>query len=117
MNKEELLKFFDDTVAKMRATLEAKNADYAGASVEQDAFHNFTRVEALGIASTEQGMLTRMTDKICRLASFVKKGTLQVKDESATDTVLDLAVYSILFAGYMTSKRKAAEPKLEVKKP
>lgn len=61
MNGDQLIVFFDETVARMRATLAAKNADYSGA-IEGDAFANFTRVEALGIASTEQGMLTRMTD-------------------------------------------------------
>lgn len=108
MNREQLVEFFDETVAAMRATLIAKNADYSGA-VANDAFANFTRVEALGIATTEQGMLTRMTDKLCRLASFVKKGTLQVKDETVSDTALDLAVYGILFAAYQKKLRAARE--------
>lgn len=104
MTGEELVQAFDEKVARMRETLVAKNSDYAGA-IEGDAFANFTRVEALGIASTEQGMLTRMTDKLCRLASFVKKGVLQVKDESVADTADDLAVYSILFSVYQKRKR------------
>lgn len=107
MNGKELVEAFDAKVAKMRETLVAKNADYAGA-IEGDAFANFTRVEALGIATTEQGMLTRMLDKMCRLASFVKKGVLQVKDESVTDTADDLAVYSILFSIYQSSKRRTS---------
>lgn len=106
MNQKELIDFFDKTVIAMRATLIAKNSDYTGA-LEGDAFANFTRVESLGIASTEAGMLTRMLDKMMRLASFVKKGTLAVKNESATDTALDLAVYSILFAGWALDKAKA----------
>lgn len=100
----DLVAFFDDTVAKMRATLIAKNADYAGA-VEADPFANFSRVETLGICSTEVGFLTRMTDKICRIASFAKRGTLSVKDESVTDTLLDLANYSILMAAYLAAKK------------
>jgi hypothetical protein len=103
MKKEQLIEFFDKTVADMRATMIAKNADYAG-SYSDCVFANFTRVEALGIATCEQGFLTRMTDKMCRLASFTRNKTLQVKSESATDTALDLAVYAILFAAYQESK-------------
>jgi hypothetical protein len=81
-----------------------KNADYTG--TDPDPFANFTRVESLGIASTEQGFLTRMVDKICRISSYVQKGTLQVNDESVEDTLLDLANYSILLAGYIKSKKE-----------
>ncbi len=89
----------------MRATIEAKNADYAGA-VERDALANFNRVEMLGIAATATGFLTRMLDKLMRINSFVVKGHLAVKDEAATDTVLDLANYSILLHAHFTEQRK-----------
>lgn len=82
-----------------------KNADYTGGSTENDAFANFRQVEKLGICSTEIGFLTRMTDKMSRLNSFVKKGELQVKDESVEDTLLDLANYCILMIGYIRSKK------------
>lgn len=85
----------------------AKNADYCG--VAGDPFANFTRVEGMGIATTEQGFLTRMLDKFCRITSFAQQGTLQVKDESVEDTLLDLANYSILLAGYIRAKRQDAE--------
>lgn len=103
MNKQEYFQFFDECCEKMKATTRAKNADYTGQG--EDPFANFSRVEALGICSTEQGFLTRMTDKMSRLASFSQKGFLEVKDESVEDTLLDLATYSLLFAGYLRSKR------------
>ena len=81
----------------------AKNADYTGTG--DDPFANFDRVNLLGISSTEQGFLTRMLDKFCRLVSFVQRGTLLVKDESLEDTALDLANYCILFAGYVRAKK------------
>lgn len=80
-----------------------KNADYTSGS--DDPFFNFTRVEALGICETEQGFLTRMTDKVARIITFAKKGVLQVKDETVEDTLLDLANYCVLMAGYIRAKK------------
>lgn len=60
-------------------------------------------MESLGI-QTEIGFLTRMMDKMKRISSFVHNGKLQVKDESVTDTLQDLANYSALMAGYIKSK-------------
>lgn len=92
-------KFFYDCVEISRK----KNADYTGDN--DNPFSNFTSVENLGI-KTEQGFLTRMMDKMARIGSYVSKGELQVKDESVTDTLRDLANYSCLLAGYIKSKQK-----------
>jgi len=85
-----------------------KNADYTSGS--NDPFSNFSRVEAVGITETERGFLTRMFDKFARIITFVNKGVLQVADESVEDTLLDLANYCILMAGYIKSKREEAGP-------
>lgn len=115
MTKEEYFKFHQECTAKMTAITKAKNADYTGTG--DNPFANFTRVEALGICSTEQGFLTRMMDKMCRLNSFAQKGVLEVKDESVEDTLLDLANYALLMAGYIRSKRdvspRSDEPKAD----
>lgn len=103
MTKEEYMKFHSDCCQKMIEVTKAKNADYTGTS--DDPFFNFTRVEAVGIANTETGFLTRMFDKFARITTFVNKGVLLVKDESVEDTLIDLANYCILFAGYIKSKR------------
>lgn len=99
----ELLTFFDSFVAQMRETIQAKNQDYTGSSAN-DPFANFTRVKALGICEPEVGFLTRMTDKLSRLASLLTTGKQAVADESVTDTLQDLAAYSILLAAYLRSK-------------
>lgn len=104
MTKEQYFQFHKQCTDKMTAITKAKNADYTGKG--DDPFSNFTRVEAVGICSTEQGFLTRMMDKISRINSFVQKGVLEVKDESIEDTLLDLANYSILFAGYIKSVKE-----------
>jgi len=104
MNRAEFLEFHDEMTIRMRDVCEAKNADYAGPGGD-NPFANFTRVESMGIATTVQGFLTRMTDKLSRLASFSAAGALQVKDESVEDTCLDLANYAVLLAGYLRQQR------------
>lgn len=103
MTREEYLKFHEEFTDMMKAVTVAKNSDYTGST--DDPFANFKNVEVLGICSTSQGFATRMMDKISRIASFIKKGTLEVKDESVKDTLMDLANYCILFAGYLESKK------------
>jgi hypothetical protein len=83
--------------------MKKKNADYTGFK-DDNPFANFEAVEAFGL-NTEIGFLTRMTDKMARIASFVRNGELKVKDESVQDTLLDLANYSMLFAAYLKSKK------------
>ena len=103
MTNKEFLIFHREAIELMHKICQQKNSDYTSDS--GDAFYNFSRVEALGIASTEQGFITRMLDKFCRIISFVKKGNLEVKDESVEDTLLDLANYCILLAGFLRNKR------------
>lgn len=103
MQKEDYFEFAENFMNEMLEISKKKNADYTGGA--NDPFANFKSVEVLGI-STEQGFLTRMMDKMKRIASFVEKGELQVKDESVKDTLQDLANYSILFAGYLESKKQ-----------
>lgn len=107
---QRLVKYVETRTARMLEICKAKNADYAGVNADVDPFANFARVEALGICKTEVGFLTRMTDKLCRIASFVAKGTLMVKDESVEDTLLDLANYCLLLGAYLAEKKRSKEP-------
>ncbi len=100
MNTKELIEFAESFFGGAIETMKKKNADYSGSS--QNTFANFTAVEIYGI-KTEVGFMTRMTDKMARIASFIKNGELMVKDESVQDTLLDLANYSMLFAAYLES--------------
>jgi len=75
-----------------------KNHDYAG---PQDFFKNLTYCEKLGICSTQQGMLVRMSDKMSRLSTLIGSGeAAQVKDESIDDTLRDMVNYSLLMLTY-----------------
>lgn len=106
--RDRLIAFHLNATTKMLSICKAKNADYAGHGVQADPFANFSRVEALGIATTEQGFLTRMADKMSRLASLTTAGVeAKVKDESVEDTLLDLANYCILLAAYRRDKAGA----------
>ena len=103
MTREQFLEFHKEMCEKMHSICQAKNADYAGAG--EDAFHNFTTINAWKIP-TEVGFMTRMTDKMARIASFIERGQLEVKDESVEDTLLDLANYCLLFVGYLESRKR-----------
>ena len=104
MNRAELLQIHDQLSKAGKALMEAKNHDYAGGDGSQDAFLNFTRVEKLGITTTEQGFLVRMTDKLSRMITFVESGKLKVSDESFKDTVVDLINYCVLLYAYVSEK-------------
>lgn len=114
MNKPEYMDFHETFCAKMMDITKKKNADYTGAG--DDPFNNFRHIgnfigDQLGNAAgtgpvdvVAIGFLTRMSDKFSRIGSYIAKGVLQVKDESVMDTLLDLANYSALFAGYLRDR-------------
>ena len=104
MTRKEYLEYHQSICDKMIEVTKAKNHDYSGFS--DDPFANFKVVEGAGITSTEVGFLTRMMDKISRINSFVDQGVCNVKDETIEDTLVDLANYSILMAGYIKSKKE-----------
>lgn len=89
-NTEDLLKFHEECSARGRELMRAKNHDYSGV---EDVFRNFRAWEELGI-------LVRAGDKLARMKSFEERKTLAVKDESITDTAIDLMNYAILYLGY-----------------
>jgi len=102
MTKKEYFTFARLFAEDMISLSEKKNNDYTGG--DTNPFANFTAVEKLGICSTEQGFLTRMTDKLKRLSGFANGNNLRVENESVIDTLQDLANYAILMAGYLKSK-------------
>lgn len=104
MTREDLLKMHEMICEKGRSLMRKKNADYAG-NDGLEPFANFTRVEAMGICTTEQGFLVRMTDKMSRLSSFVESGKLAVENESFEDTIIDIVNYSVLMYAYLHDKK------------
>lgn len=109
MTTQELLKFHEEFCARGRDIMAVKNHDYAGAS-GQTPFANFESTELLGIATTEQGFLVRIVDKIKRLITFANAGVLKVKNEGAEDACLDILNYVVLLAAWFREKRKGHGP-------
>jgi hypothetical protein len=96
MNRQDYIQFHKEMCDLMVAITEKKNHDY---SRSDDPFANFRVIGSLGL-NVEQGFITRMSDKLSRLANFTLQGEFKVTDESFTDTCLDLANYALLLAGY-----------------
>ena len=104
MKREELLAIHKRLCATSLSLMEKKNADYAGKG-GSEPFANFTRAEAMGVTTTEKGILVRMIDKMSRLSSFMNAGVFQVQDENLEDTILDMINYSVLLYAYIESKK------------
>lgn len=69
-----------------------KNKDYAGT---EHPLSNLKESERFGIPAWK-GTLVRMSDKWDRIVNLAKHNNPAVKSESITDTLMDLAVYSLL---------------------
>lgn len=104
MTREELLKHHEVLCKQARDLMDQKNRDYAG-NGGKEPFANFTRVEAMGICSTEQGFMVRLTDKMSRLSSIIESGTNHVKNESFEDTMVDVINYIVLLSAYRQDKQ------------
>lgn len=105
MNKEQYLSYHRLMCDHLVEVTKKKNADYTGGS--DDPFANFRQIEGLVQIpnAVEIGFLTRMSDKMSRIGSFITKGKFEVEDESVHDTLLDLANYCILLSGLIKSKQ------------
>ena len=104
MNQSEYLDFHSQFCDKMKEITRLKNSDYCGDT--DNPFANLELVEKIGACSTEVGVVTRISDKLSRLLSFLKTGFLVVKDEKIEDTLLDMANYIVLLAAVISKKRK-----------
>jgi hypothetical protein len=104
LSQVEYLAKFREFTGRMIAITESKNRDYASGD---DAFQNFRMVESIGLTSVEIGILTRMSDKFQRIANLIQPGReAQVKTESISDTLFDLANYSVILAIYLSTEGK-----------
>ena len=71
-----------------------KNAGYSGAE-NPDAFSNFRLAELFGVSSFK-GVMVRISDKFSRIASLTRDPNNDKVGESIKDTLMDLAVYSLI---------------------
>ena len=97
-----LIENYEKYQATMNDILKRKNADYAGPKGE---YNNFEFCEKLGVCTTEEGLVVRISDKMTRICNLLKADA-QVKDESIKDTLLDMANYAMILASYIEDKNK-----------
>lgn len=77
------------TIAELHSK---KNHDY---SQESDPLSNLRESERFGVPAWK-GALVRITDKFSRIVQLAGGKTPQIKAESITDTLIDMAIYSLL---------------------
>ena len=102
---EKLLKLHTETSEHCIAVMRAKNKDYSGGT--GDPYSNFRIAECFDLHPVT-GILLRLTDKLQRIRSFVKNGSLAVKGESVDDACDDIVNYAILIKGMLREEREAA---------
>lgn len=98
---------FHRLLNEVRELHRRKNHDYAGAD---DRLANLKLCEMAGIPGWV-GVSVRLTDKLSRLLNFVRQGKLAVKDEGIRDTLLDMAVYSLLAIVLLEERVRKDEPR------
>ena len=97
---------FHELLEKMREIHNAKNADYG----DGKQLGNFMEAEGFGV-SAFRGILIRISDKYSRIKSLCKREGMEgeVKDESIEDTLLDMAIYSVLAIIMLREQRERGE--------
>lgn len=98
MDRNGYIQYAEDFFKECIEISRKKNQDYTGDISKP--FANFEAVSSLNISVTD-GFLTRMMDKMKRVASITHSGEIAVKDESLKDTLQDLANYSCLLSAYL----------------
>lgn len=81
---------FEATLADLAKLRRQKGHDYGD---DKDTFSNITQSEDFGVDGW-LGAAIRLNDKVNRIKSFAKKGSL--KNEPIEDAFKDIAVYAII---------------------
>ena len=92
MTNEEQSKRFYELLNTIKNLHDAKKHDYGA---KEDIFANF-RLSALTGISPWKDSVVRMGDKYSRICSFIKNGDFKFKEENIKDTLLDMAIYSLI---------------------
>lgn len=93
MTKQEQQEFFDQYVNKMREVLLNKGDDYANA----DRLSNFKLAGLIAGGNAKTNCLNLIATKVARLGVLLNSND-EPKNESVSDSILDLANYAMLLA-------------------
>lgn len=112
---EEVIQFRKQMFLESTALIEKKGHDYNREQQRQgNTLFNLTICELLGIATTEQGILTRLSDKFMRLVSLSMVDIQpQVEDETLEQTVQDAHNYMDYLLLIRNKKRALLKPKVD----
>lgn len=108
MTREQLFQMHSELCSKGLELMKKKNADY---SATDDPFGNFVASLTYGVHPVI-GILIRIGDKFKRIESFIKKGHLEVSDETVEDAFIDVINYSILAAAMLREGRLRPIPSI-----
>lgn len=106
MNCDDLLRIHDELCGGARSIISAKNADYTAGNT--DALSNFKASQIIGV-EPELGLMVRWLDKVKRIESFIRRGVLEVSDESIEDTLRDAINYPVLLAALIAERRQTGD--------
>lgn len=98
---------FHEILKELGELHDRKQSDYGRGS---DPFANIRSSEEWGVSSWV-GSLIRLNDKVRRLQSFAQKGVLN--NESAEDSMRDIAVYSVIALVLYEQESKKDKPVCE----
>ena len=90
VNKQSLR--FYELLETIKELHDKKQHDYGAG---EDIFANFRLSELSGVPAW-QGSVIRMGDKYARISNFIKKGEFKFKEESIKDTLMDIAIYTLI---------------------
>ena len=98
MTNEEQSKRFYELLNTIKNLHDSKKHDYGA---KEDIFANFRlkfnfNFSALTGIEPWKGSVVRMGDKYSRICSFIKNGDFKFKEENIKDTLLDMAIYSLI---------------------
>lgn len=96
MTRDQFIANLEKSYKDGLALVKIKNNDYA---TGDDPWKNFRFAEIVGVP-VERAILVRMSDKLARISNILGK-TAEVKDESITDTLLDLINYTAILKAYI----------------
>lgn len=100
-------KRFADLCDEMKAVHKKKGSDYGS---DKDIFENIRRSERIGVQASK-GCWMRASDKVARLDKFFSGQALM--NESAFDSLMDLANYCLIAAVLLEEEAKKKEVKYE----
>lgn len=92
---KDLLVFAKHVQQEDLSIMAAKNHDYTGGE-GTDPFLNFERSAAITGGDPLEGIVVRMSDKLGRIMTYIRRGELAVAQESIEDACSDLRNYATL---------------------